>query len=229
MIYLGGLKKVKDTIIKGLRAFFTNNTNYRHLLPEQINANAFIGINIFDTHPQTLRTFPMIVLSGSNGRMVSGGISNDFASEIYNNAGYLEGYLYGGMYEFAIDVEIGTKTTLEREVLMDITTSALRWSLRRRMEYHGIIIKAVSYGGENKIPYDSDFIYTSTLNAQVYSEWWEYYKLLPVTDVEVKQTLIKKQQQEESKKSWYIPYETEIDLERGNNEVNNHIYNNVKA
>ena len=174
MVYLGAVKRIKDAIITGLRAFFNNPDNYAHLLPRQLSRDVFTDMIIFDSFAEQLTKFPMIVVSNSSGRMIAGGISNDFASEVYNKDGTVEGYLYGGMYEFNIEVEVGTKTTLEREVLMDITASALRWSLRRRMEYYGVIVREVTYGGENKIQYDSDFIYTSMINVQTYSEWTEW-------------------------------------------------------
>lgn len=180
MVYLGAVKRIKDAIITGLRAFFNNPDNYAHLLPRQLSRDVFTNMIIFDSFAEQLTKFPMIVVSNSSGRMIAGGISNDFASEVYAKDGTVEGYLYGGMYEFNIEVEIGTKTTLEREVLMDITTSALRFSLRRRLEYYGVIIKEMSYGGENATPYNSDMIYTSTMTMQTYSEWYDYYRLLPV-------------------------------------------------
>ena len=218
MIYLGGLKRVKDTLILGLRSFYANPQNYMNLLPPQLTPEAFHNISVYDGSPQTLKTFPMIVVAGSSGRMIAGGISNDFASEIYDQYGDTEGYLYGGMYEFSLEVEIGTRTTLEREVLMDITTSAIRWSLRRKMEYHGITVKDVSYGGENKLQYDSDFIYTSMINVQTYSEWYEYYKLLPITDVQVQG-----EYQSTKSSSSYMPKETEDE-----SNVNQRIYDMSK-
>ena len=183
MIYAGALKHTKDTIIIGLRSFFANPDNYAHLLPPQLPRDVFLNMNIYDSFPEVTLTFPMIVLSSSSGRMVTQSINNSFASEVYDNYGDLEGYLYGGMYEFSIEIEVGTKTTLEREVLMDIVTGAMRFSLRRRMEYHGIITRDVSYGGENQIQYNSDMVYTSTCNIQTFSEWFDYYKLLPVTNI----------------------------------------------
>ena len=193
MVYLGAVKRIKDAIITGLRAFFNNPDNYAHLLPRQLSSDVFTDIIIFDSFAEQLTKFPMIVVSNSSGRMIAGGISNDFASEVYGKDGTVEGYLYGGMYEFNIEVEVGTKTTLEREVLMDITTSALRFSLRRRLEYHGVIIKEMSYGGENATPYNSDMIYTSTLTMQTYSEWYDYYRLLPVKAIQGKSTMLPSQ------------------------------------
>lgn len=183
MVYLGAVKRTKDVVIRGLRDFFNNPDNYAHLLPKQLSYDVFIDMPIFDSFAEQLTKFPMIVVSNISGRMIAGGISNDFAYEHYNHDGELEGHVYGGMYEFSLEVEIGTKTTLEREVLMDITTSALRFSLRRRLEYYGILIKEMSYGGENQIPYNSDMVFTSTLNMQTYSEWYEYYRLLPVKNI----------------------------------------------
>lgn len=185
MVIQNGLTKIKTVIISNLRQYFNNTSNYAHLLPSQITAEIFKEMNIYDTNPEQLETFPMVVISGSNGRMITGGISGDFASEVYDENGDIEGYLYGGMYEFSIEVEVGTKSTLEREVLMDLVSSALRFSVRRNIERQGVLIKEMSYGGENKIPYTSDFIYTSTLNLQTFSEWYDYHKLLPITEVGV--------------------------------------------
>lgn len=228
MISLSGLKHTKDVILVGLRSFFSNTTNYKHLMPSQLSESAFLGINIYDTHPQSLRTFPMIVVCQSSGRYASHSIGNDFASELYDNQGRVDGYLYTGWYDFAFEVEVGTKTTLEREVLMDITSSALRWSLRRRFEYHGVIVKEVSYGGENKLQYDSDFIYTSMINVQTYSEWNEYYKLLPLSDIQIEQKMVNQSdEKDKDRKSWYIPVTTNLNIET-NEDANYHMYDRSK-
>jgi len=183
MVYIGALKHTKDTIIIGLRAFFANPDNYANLLPGQLPYDVFTKMNIYDSFPEVTLTFPMLIISSSSGRMITPSINNSFASEIYDNAGDLEGYLYGGMYEFSLEIEIGSKSTLEREILMDIVAAAMRFSLRRRMEYHGIIVKEVSYSGENQIQYNADMIYTSTINIQTFSEWFDYYRLLPITSI----------------------------------------------
>lgn len=219
MLYIGGLTRTKNAIISGLRTFFANSTNYKHLLPENLmSEDIFSRMNIYDAHPQTLRTFPLIVVAGSNGRMVNSGISNNFASEVYDKNHQLEGYMYAAMYEFSLDIEIGCKSTLEREVLLDLVASCLKFSIRRRLEYYGILIKEVSYGGENKLQYDSNFIYTAMLNIQTFSEWCEYYRLIDITDVDVK---MKKPQKEKQQKSWYIPAQQDITM---NEDANYHLY-----
>lgn len=185
MVKMGALTKIKTVLIEDLREFFRNEKNYIRMLPKEIRHDSFINMNIYDTNPEQLITFPMIVISGSNGRMVTAGISGDFASELYDDDGNLYAYLYGGMYEFNVEVEIGTRTPLEREVLMDITAMALRFLARRDMERKGILIKELSYGGENKIPYDSDMIYTSVINLQTFSEWYEKVELMPLSEATI--------------------------------------------
>ena len=222
MLYIGGLTRTKNAIISGLRMFFENTDNYKHLLPQDLMSDdIFSRMNIYDAHPQTLRTFPLIVVAGSNGRMINSGISNNFASEVYDRNNQLEGYLYAAMYEFSLDIEIGCKSTLEREVLLDLVASCLKFSIRRRLEYYGILIKEVSYGGENKLQYDSNFIYTAMLNIQTFSEWSEYYKLIDITDVNVK---IKNNQKKKQEKSWYIPVDHNINMTE---DTNWHIYDRI--
>ena len=232
MILVNGLTKVKNVLILGLRSFFANSNNYVHLFPPNLAPDALSRIKIYDGHPQDLRSFPMIVIAGSNGQMVPGGISNDFATETYDENGDLEGYMYAGFYNFSVDVEIGTRTTLEREILMDITASAIRWSLRRVMEKQGVLVKDVSYGGEAKIQYDSDYIYTSVINVQTFSEWHEYYKLLPLDGVTFEQAT-RKQDGTVEKKKVIVPnnkynnlaYKNRPSAPNYNNNVNNNIYN----
>ena len=140
--------------------------------------------------------------------------------------------MYINMYDFSVEVEIGTKTTLEREVLMDITASALRWSLRRWMEKQGIIVKEVSYSGESKLQYDSDFIYTSTISVQTYSEWSEYYKLLPIVDINVNKTSIRENEEKKYKSTnsnyWYNIQANKFGNEIIEDSANYHIYDRSK-
>lgn len=186
---INGLKHVKDVIIYYLRMYFQNKQNYLNLLPENLNDTVFDGIGIFDTTPEELIKFPLIVVSGSNGSMITSGLG-DFASEIYDNQGDLDGYLYGGQYEFSITVEIVTKTTLEREALSDIVTSALRFAIRRKMEAHGVLITSMQYGSEATLKYDSNLVYQVPINLSVWAEWYDSFKLLPIdnitTDMSVK-------------------------------------------
>ena len=178
-------KKAKDVIIYYLRMYFENKQNFVHLLPENLTDDVFDNMQIYDTSPEVLQKLPLVVVAGGPGKMITSGLS-DFASELYTNDGDLEGYLYGGQYEFTIQVEVATRTTLEREALIDIVASALRFSIRRQMEVHGILIKDLSYSGENKINYSSDYIYTSTLNLVTWSEWYDTYKLLPIDKITTK-------------------------------------------
>jgi len=132
------------------------------------------------------------------------------------------------MFNFALEIEIGTKTTLEREVLMDITGSALRWSLRRYFEKQGVIITETSYGGENKLQYDSDFIYTSMISIQTYSEWSEYYNLLPLNDVIVNDQSVKKAENNKSNNTWYNIQAKQFGLDLAEDSANYHIYDRSK-
>ena len=93
-----------------------------------------------------------------------------------------------------------------------------------------IIITEVSYGGENKLQYDSDFIYTSMINIQTYSEWSEYYRLLPVSDVIVNNTSTKKTESNKSNNTWYNIQTPQLKLRSDyvENSANYHIYDRSK-
>jgi hypothetical protein len=174
------LKHTKDVLIKNLRGYLRNYDNYKRMCPKD-----FSHTQIFDKEPNELRAFPIVILTGSSGQMITAGISADFAMELRDENGDLRGYRYGGMYEFSITVEIGTRSTLDRERLTDLTSMAYRFHLRRFMEKEGILIKDMRYGGESEVPYDSDKIYVSTIQFTTWSEWYRDYDLLDIEDIDV--------------------------------------------
>lgn len=159
------LKYTKDVLIKYLRAYTNNHGNYKHFC--QTN---YAGIDIYDKDPMILTNFPTVILTGSNGQIINAGLS-DLAYELYDNDGMFYGHRFGGIYEFSIQIDIGTRSTEDREELTDLITMAYRVHLRRHMENAGVLIKDVRYGGEHEVLYDSDKIYVSTINISTWSEW----------------------------------------------------------
>lgn len=142
----------------------------------------FQQIKIWDTEPESLREFPLILIVGGSGDIITSGLG-DMAEEIHDLfTGELIAYKYGGMYNFSLTIEIGTRTTLEREFLSDLVTKALRFYLRRKMEEQGVLIQNVRYGGESATQYDSNHIYIATINIATWSEWYENVDLLPMKD-----------------------------------------------
>jgi hypothetical protein len=176
------LKNIKDIIIIYLRRYFYNEENYEHDIPPQLSEDHYTDIRIYDTEPEDLRGFPLIIVNGSNGQMITSGLG-DMALEIRDERdGNLLGYKYGGMYNFNLTLEIATRSTLDREVLTDITTKALRFDLRRKIEREGVLVKDMSYNGESTVAYDSNNIYVSTISMNVFSEWYEDVPLTDNTD-----------------------------------------------
>lgn len=181
------LKHTKDILISNLRGFLANPNNYSGLLPPQFEENHYVDTIIFDTEPEEVRSFPVIIISGVSGDMITSGLG-DMAMEMHNGiTNELQSYRYGGMYEFNITMEIGTKSTLDREVLSDLVSHALRFSIRRKMEAEGILVKSMKYGGESVVQYDSNHIYVTTVNLTTWSEWYDDITLLPVEDVTINQ------------------------------------------
>jgi hypothetical protein len=166
--------------------YFANRENYIHRLPENLDDSVFDQLKeqVWDTEPEDLRNLPLVVISGSSGNMITSGLG-DFSTELYTDDGELYGYRYGGIYEFSLTVEVATRSTLEREVLTDLVSSALRFSVRRKMEAEGILVKDMRYGGESTLNYTSDHIYISTINLATWSEWYEDVELLPVEKVSI--------------------------------------------
>lgn len=171
------LKYTKDAVIKYLRGFLANYENY-----ERFCSKDFSHAKIFDKEPNELREFPLVIVSGSSGQMITGGFQ-DFAQEVLNHHGDLIAYRYGGMYEFNISIDIGARSTLDREIFSDLIAMALRVHLKRYIERDGIIIKDMRYGGESEVPYDSDKVYVSSIQFATWSEWYQDVDLLDVAEI----------------------------------------------
>lgn len=171
------LKYTKDVLISLLRGFLANYENY-----ERFSSKDFSHAMIFDKEPNELRDFPLVIISGSSGQIITGGLQ-DFAHEVFDHQGSLVAYRYGGMYEFNISIDIGTRSTRDREMFSDLISMALRVHLKRYIESEGIIVKDMRYGGESEVPYDSDKVYVSSIQFTTWSEWYQDVELLDITDI----------------------------------------------
>lgn len=180
------MKYVKDTTIDYLKMYFNNLTNYAELIPPQLDKNHYTGLPIYDTQPEDLRKFPMIIISSTMGNCVSAGLG-DMASEIYDeNTLELIAYRFGGMYEFSLTFEIAAGSSLEKEVLADLVARALRFSLKRPLQSEGIVVKAVNYSNDSIVALNSGSnIYVQLLSVPVWAEWYEDVKLTPVTGINI--------------------------------------------
>jgi hypothetical protein len=147
--------------------------------------------DIYDKDPNTLRVFPTAIITGASGNMIPSGL-NDFTYEIRSDSGELIGYRYSGMYEFSLNIEIGTRSTLDRELFTDLVTLALRFHLRKYMQQKGVIVKDMRYGSESEIPYDTDKIYISNIQFTTWSEWSYDVSLLPIQGVTIEGGVYKK-------------------------------------
>lgn len=161
------LKYTKDVLIKYLKAYMRNYDNYKHYCPVD-----FSEVDIYDKEPNKLVKYPTVIITGSNGQVISSGL-HDLAYELYDDEGNFFGHRFGGQYEFNIQIDVGTKSTLDREMFTDLVTMAFRVHLKRYMQQSGIFIRDMKYGGESEVLYDSDKIYVSSIQFTTWSEWYQ--------------------------------------------------------
>lgn len=169
----------KNTIIEHLRGFLFNVDNYKSIVNRD-----FSNAMVYDKEPTVLRQFPAILITAMSGNYITSGLG-DVSMELYDEYGDFYGYRYSGMFELPITIELATKTTVERDILVDLVSMALRVLLRRHLESKGILVKDMRYGGEGEIQYDSDKIYIATLNLTTWSEWYRDVTALPLTGIDV--------------------------------------------
>lgn len=178
MMRANAIKHTKDVLIKYLRGYLGNYDNYKLLCEKD-----FTDTLIYDKDPNDLRALPAVVITGGTGQLITGGLS-DFAQEVHDpGTNELLFYRYGGMYEFNLTIDIGTKNTKERELLTDLLSLAYRVHLRRFMEKEGVIIKDMRYGGETEEMSDSDKIYVSTIQLTTWSEWYQDIDLITLENL----------------------------------------------
>ena len=178
MLLEDAIKHTKDVFITFLRVYFNNPKNYRNKLPRQISDEHFTNAVFYDSEPEELREFPVVILSAGNGNMVTTGLG-DMGREVLDpRTGTVIAYRYEGVYEFSITLDIACRNPLDREVFTDLVAKALRFSLRRYIQNQGIIIKDASYAGETTAEYNSDKIYISQLKFNTWSTWIEDVDLL---------------------------------------------------
>lgn len=169
------LKFTKDILIQYLRGFLANYENYSSFCQKDYSEIA----GVYDIEPNELRKFPLVIITGSSGQVITGGLQ-DFVEELYDEVGDLRAYRYGGMYEFNITINIATRSTLDREQFSDLVAMALRVLIRRHIEREGIIIKDMRYGGESELTYESEKIYTSNIQFTTWSQWYQDVDLLDI-------------------------------------------------
>lgn len=183
------VKHTKDVLIQFLRLYFNNPKNYKKKLPSQISDNHYTEAVFFDTTPEEMRSFPLVILSSGVGEMITSGLG-DMCQEIKDpRTGAIIAYRYEGFYEFNITFDIGCRSTLDREVFTDLLAKALRFSLRRYIQNQGIIIKDVSYAGETIVDYNSDKIFVSQLKVKTWSVWVEDVDLLDEDEFNINMTM----------------------------------------
>lgn len=174
------VKHTKDILIKYLRGYLSNYNNYSSFCDTDFSSTI-----IYDKEPNDLRRLPAIVISGGSGQLITSGLG-DFAQEIYDiGTQEIIAERYGGMYEFSFTIDIGAKTTRERELLGDLLMVAYRVQLRRFMQKEGVLVKDIRYSGESEVLYDSDKIYVSTIQLTTWSEWYQDVNLITLEDLNI--------------------------------------------
>lgn len=181
------INQTMEIIVMYLRSYFGDVNNYKMYLPPQIQPEHYsvLSENIFSTDPETLRKFPLMLISSNGGDIVSAGIGGDIAGEMYNVNTNSMNMVYGGIYNLNFTLEIATRTTLDRDVLTDLVVEVLRFTLRRNLENYGIIIKNVRYSGNTSEPYDSNKVYISSLSIETHTEYYKAYDPITIDTVKL--------------------------------------------
>lgn len=174
----------KTTLVRFLRGYIHNAENYEHLLNDKITVDDIKQLQIYDTTPDTLISYPISVISGSNGDIQPLGLG-DFKQEQYNQFGDVIGYLYGGTYTFNLTLELATLSSYHTEFISDFLVNALRIYLYRKLEAKGILITSVKYNSDSTLMDKNNVVFLSNIGLSVWNQWNYYVDLLDIKNVNI--------------------------------------------
>lgn len=174
----------KTTLVQFLRGYIHNSENYEHLLTDKITVDDIKKIKVYDTTPDVLVDYPIVVISGGSGDIQSLGLA-DFKQEQYNQFGDVIGYLYGGTYNFNLTMEVATLSSYQHEFISDFLVEALRIYLYRKLEAKGIVILDMKYNSESTLNEANNVIFISNISLTIWSQWNQFVDLLDIKNVKI--------------------------------------------
>jgi len=158
------LERGKLAFVVALRSAFQSAVTDKNLVydPDQSKTK----LKIYTAHPLRLEFFPAIVVSNSASDMSMSYLMDDFVEEKDGNV------VYAGRLIFTLSLTILTKSTLERERLVDHLIIFIRHLFRDQLHAFGIeYTRDIRIGAETLTEVDNTPVYEQTLDIPCYMEY----------------------------------------------------------
>lgn len=158
------LERGKLAFVVALRSAFQSSVTDKNLKydPDQAKTK----LKIYTAHPLRLEFFPAIVVSSSSGDMSMSYLMDDFVEESGNRV------TYAGRLIFTLSLTTMTKSTLERERLVDHLIIFVRHLFRDQMHAFGLeYTRDIRIGPETLIEVDNEPVYEQVIDIPCYMEY----------------------------------------------------------
>lgn len=158
------LERAKLAFVVALRSAFQSSVTDKNLKYDVDQTKT--KLKIYTAHPLRLEFFPAIVVSTSAGDMSMTYLMDDFVEE-------KEGMVvYGGRLVFTLSLTIMTKSTLERERLVDHLIIFVRHLFRDQLHAYGLeYTRDIRIGPETLMEVENTPVYEQVIDIPVYMEY----------------------------------------------------------
>lgn len=169
-------KAVKTQLILALRESFTQSTTYMYSDDDE-KTRIFIGDiysygALFENNEQPMKLLPAILISMSSSTNYEWNTSQ-IQGEMRDINGNAIAQTFGGGVDGSYNVMIAAESTIEREELTDLVFLIFTYLSRSVLLNRGVLVRKISVGGDQEEPYSNDYIYTSNITLETYTEWGE--------------------------------------------------------
>lgn len=158
------LERAKLAFVVAMRMAFSSSVTDKDL-KYSLNEKE-TKLKIYTAYPKRLEFFPCLVVSASSGDMSFSYLQEDFTFENNNQE------LYAGRVIFTISLTVFSKSTLERERLIDHLIIFIRHlAIGLTAQYGLTITKDMRIGPETLIEVENEPAYQQVIDIPVYMEY----------------------------------------------------------
>lgn len=171
MLYRGR-RYINSVFVSVFRQIFKNHPQY-----PWTSKRLETGIYIDESYPRGERKFPCIICQDiTDNQFFQASFDRNFQEDVYNDAGELEGSIYGITITPTIRVSISALTKYDAEIIADFICSYMNYDGINKLADAGITILNATGSAPQAEEYGKNNIYTITLDFNIQAEWQKFVK-----------------------------------------------------
>ena len=164
------LERAKLGFVVALRAAFQSSFTDENLRYNE--DETLTKLKIYTAYPQRLEFFPSLVVSSGGGDMSVTYLSDDFVEEVIDAANGRCMVVFAGRLVFTMSITIMTKSTLERERILDHLIMFVRHLFRPNLHAFGMeYTRDMRIGPETLTEVENTPVYEQAIDIPCYMEY----------------------------------------------------------